>query len=203
MNVTALFVELLVVGIGTATWLALFLAAILNYKFDTMILTDNKVLIGTLIAIVYVLGIVMDRLIRGIFKYTVEALAKWIVFKDKINHIKNIAPDINTENLDMEFEKVIRSHSQPLASKIDYNRSRFRICRAWVFHFILIGISFMCWNARVHVLPLTTALWLLGLDFLFLVLTWRATRLLAEDHQKDLLESFEIVMIAEKIKPER
>jgi hypothetical protein len=43
MNVTALFVELLIIGIGTATWLALLLAAILKYKFDTTILTDNIV----------------------------------------------------------------------------------------------------------------------------------------------------------------
>jgi|GEM_PF-1232903 len=203
MNVTALFVELLVVGIGTATWLAFFLAAILNYKFDTMILTDNKALIGTLIAIVYVLGIVIDRLIRGIFISTVEARAKKKVFNDdKVKHVKAIAPQIDDRNLAMELEKFIRSQSQSLASKIDYNRSRLRICRAWVLHFFLIGISFFCWNARVQVLHWVTTIWLIGVDALFLVLTWRATCLLAEDHQKDLIESFEIVTIAGKMKRE-
>jgi len=203
MNVTALFVELLVVGIGTATWLVLFLAAILSYKFDTMILTDNKALVGTLIAIVYVLGIVMDRLIRRIFISTVEAKAKQKVFtEEKVKHVKEIAPYIDEGNLAMELEKFIRSHSQSLASKIDYNRSRLRICRAWVLHFILIGISFVCWNARVEVIPTTTAMWLLGVDALFLVLTWGATCLLAEDHQKDLIESFEIVALAERAKKE-
>jgi len=197
MNVTALFVELLMVGIGTATWLALFLSAILKYKFDTMILTDNKALIGTLIAIVYVLGIVMDRLIRDIFISTVEAQAKRRVFTDdKIKHIKEIAPHINDHNLAMELEKFIRSQSQSLANKIDYNRSRLRICRAWVLHFILIGISFICWNLRVQALPIATSMWLLGLDILFLTLTWKATYLLAEDHQKDLIESFELVTVA-------
>jgi uncharacterized membrane protein YciS (DUF1049 family) len=201
MNVTALFVELLMVGIGTATWLALFLAAILSYKFDTMILTDNKALIGTLIAIVYVLGIVMDRLIRGLFVSTLEARARKRIFSDeKVKHIKAIAPHIDECNLSMELEKFIRSQSQSLAGKIDYNRSRLRICRAWVLHFFLIGISFVCWNARVHVLPWTTAVWLIGVDALFLIFTWRATCLLAEDHQKDLIESFEIVAIAGKPK---
>ncbi len=201
MNVTALFVELLMVGIGTATWLALFLAAILNYKFDTMILTDNKALIGTLVAVVYVLGIVMDRLIRGLFVSTLEARARKKVFSDeKIKHVKTIAPHIDERNLSMELEKFIRSRSQSLAGKIDYNRSRLRICRAWVLHFFLIGISFVCWNARVNVLSWTTAFWLIGVDALFLIFTWRATYLLAEDHQKDLIESFEIVAIAEKPK---
>lgn len=197
MNVTALFVELLMVGIGTATWLALFLAAILSYKFDTMILTDNKALIGTLIAIVYVLGIVMDRLIRGMFTSTLEERARRKVFNDeRVKHVKDLAPHIDEHNLSMEIEKFIRAHSQSLASKIDYNRSRLRICRAWVLHFFLIGISFACWNARVDVLPWSRAIWLIGVDILLFIFTWRATVLLAEDHQKDLVESFEIVAIA-------
>lgn len=197
MNVTALFVELLMVGIGTATWLALLLAAILRYKFDTMILTDNKALIGTLVAVVYVLGIVMDRLIRGLFVTIVEERARRRVFSDeKVKRIKKLAPHIDKRNLSMEVEKFIRSQSQSLAGKIDYNRSRLRICRAWVLHFLLIGISFACWNARVQVLSWTTSFWLIGLDTLFLVLTWKATWLLAEDHQKDLIESFEIAVLA-------
>ena len=203
MNVTALFVELLIVGIGTATWLALLLAAILKYKFDTTILTDNKAFIATLIAIVYVLGIVVDRLIRGIFMSTVETKAKQKVFtEEKVKYIKETAPHINDRNLAMELEKFIRSHSQALASKIDYNRSRLRICRAWVLHFFLIGISFLFWNVRVQVFSLTPTIWLLCVDVLFLALTLRATLLLAEDHQKDLVESFEIVADAERMKKE-
>jgi hypothetical protein len=194
MNVTALFAELLIVGIGTATWLALFLAAILNYDFKTTILTDNKALIGTLIAVVYVLGIVMDRLIRDLFVSTLEARASKRVFsKEKVEGIKKIAHKIDEGNLPMELERFIRSRSQPLAGKIDYNRSRFRICRGWVLHFFLIGISFVCWNARVDALSWTTAIWLVGVDALFLIFTWRATCLLAEDHLNDLIESFEIL----------
>jgi hypothetical protein len=204
MNFTTLFVELLMVGIGTATWLVLFLAAILQYKFDTIILTDNKALIGTLIAVVYVLGIVIDRLIGDIFKITVEAdVKRRILNDDRLEFVNEIAPDIDVENFAMKLEKFIRFHSQSLAIKFDYNRSRFRICRAWFLHFILIGISFMCWNVRVHVLPLMIAIWLLAIDIIFLVLTWKATSLLAEDSQKDLIESFEIIMAAGRMKQEK
>lgn len=195
MNVTALFVELLVVGIGTATWLALFLAAILKYKFDSSILQDNPALIGTLTAIVYVLGIVVDRLVRDIFMPTLEAKARMAVFTpERIKHIKEIAPHLDERNLSMELEKFIRARSESLASKIDYNRSRLRICRAWVLHFVLIGIGFTWWNYRVQLVDSATHVWLLAGNVLFLILTWRATYLLARDHQKDLIESFEIVI---------
>jgi hypothetical protein len=195
MNATALFVELLVVGIGTATWLALFLATILKYKFDTNLLQDNPALLGTLTAIVYVLGIVVDRLVRDIFMPALEAKARIAVFTpEKIKRIKEIAPQIDEHNLSMELDKFIRANSESLASKIDYNRSRLRICRAWVLHFVLIGIGFTWWNYRVQLVGLATHVWLLAADVLFLVFTWRATHLLATDHQKDLIESFEIVI---------
>lgn len=197
MNVTALFVELLVIGMGTATWLALFLAAILGYRFDTHLLQENPALIGTLTAIVYVLGIVVDRLVRDLFMPTLEAKARSAVFTaDRIAHVKAIAPDIDEGNLSMEMEKFIRANSESLAHKIDYNRSRLRICRAWILHFALIGVGFTWWNSRVQLVDAATQVWLLSGDVLLMVLTWRVAYLLAMDHHKDLIESFQIVAAA-------
>ena len=194
MNVTALFVELLVVGIGTAMWLTLFVAGIFKYKFDANLFQENPALTGTLVAIVYVLGVVVDRVIRGIFMPTLEKKAKRGVFTKAITgHILKIAPYIREDNLSMELEKFIRTKSDVLASKIDYNRSRLRICRAWVVHFVLIAASLTWWHFRVSIVGLDTYLWLVGADILFLVLTWRTTYLLTRDHQKDLEESFRIV----------
>jgi hypothetical protein len=194
MNVTALFVELIVVGIGTATWLVLFLGALFRAKFESDLLQDNPVLVGSLTAIVYVLGIVIDRITRDLFIATVEAAAKDKVFSvDRIKGIMGVEPRFSKENLSMELEKFIRAHSESLATKIDYNRSRLRICRAWVLHFALIPLGFLLWNARVGVADLRTTLIILAIGILFLALTLRTTNLLAEDHQKDLLESFEII----------
>lgn len=194
MNVTALFVELLVIGMGTATWLALFLAAILGYRFDTNLLQENPALIGTLTAIVYVLGIVVDRLVRDLFMPTLEEKARRAVFTpDRIAQIKAIAPDIDEGNLSMEMEKFIRANSESLAHKIDYNRSRLRICRAWILHFALIGVGFTWWNYRVQLVDAATQAWLLSGDVLLMILTWRVAYLLAMDHHKDLVESFQIV----------
>lgn len=197
MNVTALFVELLVIGMGTATWLALFLAAILGYRFDTNLLQENPALIGTLTAIVYVLGIVVDRLVRDLFMPTLEAKARSAVFTaDRIARIKAIAPDIDESNLSMEMEKFIRANSESLAHKIDYNRSRLRICRAWILHFALIGVGFTWWNYRVQLVDAATQVWLLSGDVLLMILTWRVAYLLAMDHHRDLVESFQIVAAA-------
>ena len=194
MNVTALFVELLVIGMGTATWLALFLAAILGYRFDTNLLQENPALIGTLTAIVYVLGIIVDRLVRDLFMPTLEAKARRAVFTpERIGHIRAIAPDIDEGNLSMEMEKFIRANSESLASKIDYNRSRLRICRAWILHFALIGVGFTWWNYRVQLVDAATHVWLLSGDVLLMILTWRVAYLLARDHHNDLIESFQIV----------
>ncbi len=181
-------------GIGTATWLALFVAGLFEYKFDANLFLENPALIGTLVAIVYVLGVIVDRVIRGIFMPTFEQKAERGIFsKAIINHILKIAPYIREDNLSMELEKFIRTKSDALASKIDYNRSRLRICRAWVVHFVLIAASLTWWHFRVSIVGLDTYLWLVGIDILFLVLTWRTTFLLTRDHQKDLEESFRIV----------
>lgn len=201
MNVTALFVELIVVGIGTASWLLLFLAALFSYKFEGASLQNNPIILTVFMAIVYVLGIVADRLVRDLFMPTIEASARKKVFTDeRIKHVKDLAPHIKEENLSMELEKFIRANSEALARKIDYNRSRLRICRAWILHFLLIGVGFSCWNARVMLANKATTISVLVLDMVFLVLTWRTTCLLAEDHQKDLVESFEIVTISNKNK---
>ncbi len=197
MSTTAVFVELLVIGTGTASWLLLFVAAVLRYRFDARLLQDNPALIGALTAAVYVLGIVVDRLVRDAFVATLEARAKRRVFGgERLAQVRAAAPGLDHANLAIELEKRIRAGSSTLAEKIDYNRSRLRICRAWAFHFFMIGLALVCWNARVGWLPPSSLAWLIGVDLVFLLSTLRATFLLAVDHHRDLLESFEILRMA-------
>lgn len=192
MNTTTLFVELLIIGIGTAFWLGLFIAGILKKKI-TLPGDGNRLL--PLVALVYVLGIVTDRPIRDFFIPMVETKANAEVFtSEKIKRIKAIAPFIEENNLTMELEKYIRSHSDPLAAKIDYNRSRLRICRSWVLHFLLIGPVFLFWNARVKAVSRRAALAIAVVTLCLSGLTLRTTWLLARDHQRDLAESFETVV---------
>lgn len=195
MSVTALFVELLVVGMGAAIWIALSLAAVLAYKFDAKLLSDNPALLAALTAGVYVLGIVIDRIVRELFTATVETKARAAVFTiDTLKRIKHLVPHLEESNLSMALEKLIRARSAPLAERIEYNRSRLRICRAWVLHLLLIALSFSAWNYRVRLLEPGTYAGLLALDVLLLILTWRATVMLAVDHHRSLVESLEVIM---------
>lgn len=198
MSTTNLFIELLIVGIGGAAWVALFVAAIMGSKLDPAVFKDNPALLGLLTAAAYVLGIVVDRLARGIFMPTLEVRARRAVFtEERIRRIRELAPFIEADKLTMEIEKLIRAGSEALAAKIDYNRSRLRICRAWVWHFLLLAVAFVCWNVRLTVFQSWEVAGLVTLDLLFAGLALRATCLLAVDHQKDLAESFEILMASE------
>jgi hypothetical protein len=183
MSTTTLFVELLVIGVGTATWLVLFFLALTQSQFKTDYLTiipkDNLVFIGVVVAISYVLGIVIDRLMHHVFRLTIE---KWARARTR----EVIGPD--------ELAKFVKYRSEALSSKIDHNRSRFRICRAWVFHFIIIGIGLWYWNYRVNVFDSSGITALVLADALFVVLTLLATYLLAKDHVNDLIQSREIII---------
>lgn len=187
------------IGIGTAFWLLLFMGALFRYRFETKHLQDSKLILALLIATVYVLGIITDRQARDLFMPTIEAGAKQKVFTEqKIEQVKTYMPHISQQNLSMELEKFIRANSEPLATKIDYNRSRLRICRSWVLHFVLIGIGFLVWNARTKVVNLKKTIVLVVIDIIFVLLTLQTTIRLAEDHQKDLFESFNIIMESKK-----
>jgi hypothetical protein len=195
MSVTALFVELLVVGTGAVIWLALSLAAIVAYKFDAKLLSDNPALLAAITAGVYVLGIVVDRIVRELFIATVETKARAAVFTtETLKRIKHLAPHLDETNLPMGLEKLIRARSAPLAERLEYNRSRLRICRAWVLHLLLIAVSFSAWNYRLQVFEPGTYAGMLALDVLLLILTWRATVMLAVDHHKSLVEALEVIM---------
>jgi len=201
LSYTPLFVELIVIGIGTAIWLLLFAGALFRHKFEAKPLLDNKLFLALLSATVYVLGIVTDRQARDLFMPTIEAQAKHSVYtSEKIQQVKAHAPHLTEQNLSMELEKFIRANSEALAAKIDYNRSRLRICRSWILHFFLIGIGFLVWNVRVRVIDLKKTIVILAVDVVFVLLTLQTTIRLAEDHQKDLFESFNIILEAAKHK---
>lgn len=194
MQTTALFVELLVIGAGSLLWLAPVLAMIFGNQTDPLIFKDNTALLVMVAAIAYVLGIVLDRIARTICSRTIENWARSRVFTRKVEARLRGAGLIHAEgNMSIQLEKFIQAHSETLGNRITYNRSRLRICRAWMFHFLLAGIALWFWDHSIRMLPATTMQWLLLLDAILFALTFIATLLLARDHQADLLESFNVL----------
>ena len=80
--------------------------------------------------------------------------------------------------------------SETLGRQIQYNRSRLRICRAWVLNVFLASIAFVVWNARVGAVPFFPALILVGTGLaVCLLLGWTA-RALSRDHYINVLDSY-------------
>lgn len=98
----------------------------------------------------------------------------------------------------MELEKFVRANSTELGQKIDYNRNRLRICRAWVLHFLLITISFAAWNSKVAVFNSTQQIWIIVTGLILFGLTLYTSIKLSIDHQRDIIESSEIILMNKK-----
>jgi hypothetical protein len=147
MATTQLFVELLVIGIGVTGWIVLFVAAVFRWPLSPHAANlDAGALLGAT-AMAYILGIIMDRFSRAL----------WDVCLSRPKYIHGTLTD--------EAERVIRSKSERLWNACVYNRSRFRICRAWSLNFLLLAICYAVWNERVHAHPCeySTTIILIGL----------------------------------------
>jgi len=180
MTTTQLFVELLVSGVGAAMWLSLLLAAFFGYVprdgFPKLEVGALAILTG----VAYPLGIVIDRitytLFGHLFKGTTSATGQ-----DKG------PPRVQA------MERYILTTSEALASQIQYNRSRYRVCRAWALNLALAVPAFVIWNVRVQAISAGTCLAVALLGCFVCGVTVWAARALFHDHQNNLRESFEFL----------
>jgi hypothetical protein len=180
MTTTQLFAELLVIGIGAACWLSLLIAAALGYRFDEGIPKLDTSLLVVFGGVACVLGIVVDRLAYAPLKPIEGAQSNAIVGGAGYRE-----PE--------EMERDVLVSSEVLARQVQYNRSRLRICRAWVVNALLISVAFVVWNVRVGVVPLLPSLVAVGVGFSVCILMAWATRALVRDHYKNVLGSYEFL----------
>ncbi len=128
MSTTNLFVELIVIGVGVFIWLMLLTGIISPEVFNYLTGINIDFLSAIpVIAIIYVMGIISDKSVDSIFYTLWEEKIRKKIIKDKlyyktINAISTKYPDI--------------------ANKLEYIRSRIRIIRSWVIHFIMIAVTF-------------------------------------------------------------
>lgn len=135
MKTTSLFVELIVIGIGAALGMGLLLVSI----FDPHLTiahwikeSDNLLLTALGIAIVYPIGIIVDRLADRLMKRP-SRLIRQKVFTGEREEVLAGIVDIYTNN-------------SPLVDMIEYGRSRMRICRGWLINIPLLllgGVIFL------------------------------------------------------------
>jgi hypothetical protein len=135
MVTTQLFVELLVIGMGVAAWIFVFVAAAFGCPLIPRAAAPGTGELLAVIAMAYVLGIMMDRIARAL----------WDPFLFRPGQIHGTPTE--------DVERVICSKSEHLWNTCAYTRSRLRICRAWTLNFALLAIAYAVWNARVNAHP--------------------------------------------------
>lgn len=117
MSTTNLFVELIVIGVGTFIWILLLLSAMFGWELGTLVSLVPLETAVPLVSLVYVLGIAMDRLADVTF----ETLWGKSLRKSRFGELRNY----------YDARRQILTKSERLSELLEYGRSRLRICRGW------------------------------------------------------------------------
>jgi hypothetical protein len=178
MATTQLFVELLIVGIGVAIWLAFLLAVVLRFPWGSPLPQLSTAHLTILLGTSYVLGILIDRL-------------AWTLFHPMENRHRAKIFGSDPEPSIEDRERHILVNSSSLREQILYNRSRLRICRSWILNFAFIGIFSGIWafqQRALPMLPFSIASVVLSL------LTAMTTDTLAKDHNRNIRSSYDYLI---------
>jgi hypothetical protein len=174
---TQLFVELLIIGIGTALWLAFLIAAILRLPWGHPLPDVGAVYLAAMLSVAYVVGIVVDRLARSAFR-NVERRQRDQVFGN------DQQPPVEDK------ETFVLVASSPLRDQILYNRSRLRVCRSWVVNFGLTAVCAGVWAIQ-QAAWVIAAIALSGL--VLSCLTAYVARSLARDYYDNIRHSYDFL----------
>lgn len=142
MTTTHLFVELLVIGFGAIAWLVVLGATVFGYDLDHSLLSWQALV--PLLSVVYVLGIVIDR------------VADWLVGPLDRRHLEQYFK----EDKDAYFSgrRMLVVYGPALWAHLEYGRSRLRICRGWALNSLLLMVTITVY-AWVHNPPSLNPCW--------------------------------------------
>ncbi len=134
MSTTDLFVELVIIGMGSAIWIFFLIASIFGLSWiDSSKFLSLTTLIPVL-SLTYVVGIVFDRIADTLF----ERIWAKKLFSKHYENKDNFHDD----------RRIIYIHEGRLANLLEYGRSRLRICRGWALNssLILLTLSLFAWT---------------------------------------------------------
>jgi len=131
MATTLIFAELLITGIQVAIWLFILTLSVFGIdwlaNFDGTQIKDWQTIIAIIgLSIVYVLGIVFDRLADALFLIWDRKIAK-----EKYPNVKSFAI--------LRFE--IAKDNPALSAQFEYTRSRLRLSRSTAFNFAITTVA--------------------------------------------------------------
>ena len=122
MSTTALYIELVIIGTQTITWLVLIIDTIKqDFLSKLFALTENIVVAVLLVGIAYVVGIVFDRVANWVFQSKEDRIKKEEGFEGKSSILVE-------ENTKMQNHQI-------------YNRSKYRILRSSSINIPIIALT--------------------------------------------------------------
>ncbi|HVF86841.1 MAG TPA: hypothetical protein VM866_04595 [Pyrinomonadaceae bacterium] len=189
MSTTNLFVELIVIGVGALAWVVLLVLSVAGWQWVPIEKVFSTGALVPLLSIVYVLGIVSDRIADSVF----ESL-----WNDKLRRKR--FPDVDDYHA---ARRHILTRSERLSDLLEYGRSRLRICRGWTLNSMLIATSLnvFLWT-RLPDSSLTPSLSLFGtIAFLtFAAASWYTWRKLTATEYRKVQEQAAYLIGAEREK---
>jgi hypothetical protein len=127
MSTTTLFVELVVVGVGAMAWLCLLIVAAFGHAWIPLDRVVSPSATVPVLALVYVLGIVSDRVADAVLG------PLWA----KGNRARVYGGDDHAYAAD----KMLVLATPQFSRLFEYNKSLQRICRGWTFNAIVLLLS--------------------------------------------------------------
>jgi len=177
MGTTNLFVELVVIGVGAVAWVApatLALAGLDALPADWL---QAPAAALPALALVYVLGIVTDRLADAAFErvWTDDLRGEWFASRAEYYAAR----------------RAVLTGSARLSELLEYGRSRLRICRGWAFNLALAALAWnaLCWTRLRGEPHAARAAWAGGAALLLVAAgAWFAWRQLTRSEYRKIRE---------------
>lgn len=197
MATSALFVELLIVGLEALVWMGLLVLCYTGPLDVVATLGKLKEWATPLTALVfvaaYVIGILMDRVSDTLYVALEGDPTKWRA----LNRIRRIfrKKRVSHSAIDKipEMRLQVMLESEGLAKFLDYQRSRLRIARATVLNLLLAIVAAVIYQITIGAgIRYRIALVVLGSFVWLLVLL--ATEMIDFAHLKRLSEAYDLVL---------
>lgn len=138
MATTNLFVELIVIGVGAACWVTLFMLGLIGVESFPLQAAPGYPILVFLLPLVYLLGIISDRMADFVFDKLFSGPLRARYFPDRREY--------------QDARRLVISSSSRLANMHDYGRTRIRICRGWALNALLIAVALQ-FVLRAQVFP--------------------------------------------------
>ena len=179
MSTTALFVEILIIGLEAIVWIGLSLSLVWDPRLFLNMLMEYKayspLLTIFLMAFAYVIGIFIDRVADNgykLFRHRGDGALPAQVGKMRLR---------------------IMHESEGMAKFLDYQRSRLRIARATCLNVSITVLVAAVWLIHYRVATPLAPIAVIGVGVLALVLSFTATRRIDKAQIERLVQAYEII----------